>query len=55
MDKLPPDRLIVAYCRGPYCAFADEALWLLDARGFHVARLEEGVAEWSLAGLTLER
>jgi rhodanese-related sulfurtransferase/DNA-binding MarR family transcriptional regulator len=53
MDRLPPDRLIVAYCRGPYCVFADEALERLEARGFNVARLEEGVAEWSRAGFTL--
>jgi rhodanese-related sulfurtransferase/predicted transcriptional regulator len=55
LDTLPPDRLIVAYCRGPYCVFADEALGYLEARGWDVARLEEGVAEWQLAGFILER
>jgi len=55
LGELPPGRLIVAYCRGPYCVFADEALALLAARGWNVARLEEGVAEWRLAGLPLER
>jgi rhodanese-related sulfurtransferase len=55
LDELPPGKLIVAYCRGPYCVFADEALELLEARGWDVARLEEGVAEWQQAGLVLER
>lgn len=55
LEELPPGKLIVAYCRGPYCVFADEALELLSTRGRKVARLEEGVAEWSLAGLTIER
>lgn len=55
LEELPPGKLIVAYCRGPYCVFADQALELLVTRGRKVARLEEGVAEWSLAGLTLER
>ena len=55
LDELPAGKLIVAYCRGPYCVFADEALGLLEARGWKVARLEEGVAEWQLAGFILER
>jgi rhodanese-related sulfurtransferase len=55
LDELPAGKLIVAYCRGPYCAFADEALGLLEALGWNVARLEEGVVEWSTAGLALER
>jgi rhodanese-related sulfurtransferase len=54
LELLPRNKLIVAYCRGPYCVFADEALDLLAARGWDVARLEEGVAEWQLAGFTLE-
>ena len=55
LDELPPGKWIVAYCRGPYCVFADEALELLSARGWSVARLEEGVAEWQFAGFLLER
>ncbi len=54
LDELPRDRMIVAYCRGPYCILADDALAVLSTRGWKVARLEEGVAEWQLAGLTLE-
>lgn len=55
LGEIPANLTIVAYCRGPYCVFADEALELLSARGWKVARLEEGVAEWQLAGLELER
>jgi rhodanese-related sulfurtransferase len=55
LDELPRDRLIAAYCRGPYCVFADEALELLAAHGWKVARLEEGVAEWQSAGFLVER
>jgi rhodanese-related sulfurtransferase/DNA-binding transcriptional ArsR family regulator len=55
LDELPPDRLIVAYCRGPYCVFADQALELLARKGWNAARLEEGVLEWRLAGNLLER
>jgi rhodanese-related sulfurtransferase/DNA-binding transcriptional ArsR family regulator len=55
LGELLPGKLIVTYCRGPYCVFADEALGLLEARGWKVARLEEGVLEWQQAGFTLER
>ncbi|MCL4303100.1 MAG: ArsR family transcriptional regulator [Anaerolineae bacterium] len=54
LNELPPDKTIVAYCRGPYCVYADEALELLAERGWEVARLEEGVAEWQQAGYRLE-
>jgi rhodanese-related sulfurtransferase len=54
LDELPTGKLIVAYCRGPYCVFADQALELLSSKGWIVARLEEGVAEWQLAGNLLE-
>ena len=50
LDELPTDKTIVAYCRGPYCVFADDALALLAERGHEVRRLEEGVAEWQQAG-----
>jgi rhodanese-related sulfurtransferase len=53
LSELPPDKMIVAYCRGPYCVYADDALALLAERGWQVARLEEGVAEWQEAGYTL--
>ena len=55
LNELPPAKTVVAYCRGPYCVYADDALELLTEHGFRVARLEEGVLEWRQAGLTVER
>lgn len=54
LNELPSDKTVVAYCRGPYCVYADEALALLAERGWAVARLEEGVTEWQLAGYAIE-
>jgi len=54
LKELPHDKTIVAYCRGPYCVYADDALGLLAERGWNVARLEEGVAEWQQAGYAIE-
>jgi rhodanese-related sulfurtransferase len=54
LDELPHDRLIVTYCRGPLCVYADQALDLLLTSGRQGARLEAGVAEWQLAGFPLE-
>jgi rhodanese-related sulfurtransferase len=42
---------VVAYCRGPYCVYADEAVRLLQKRGFQARRLEDGFPEWKRAGL----
>jgi rhodanese-related sulfurtransferase len=53
LDELPTDALIVAYCRGPLCVYADQALELISASGRRGARLEEGVAEWQIAGYDL--
>lgn len=47
--ELPRDKRIVAYCRGAYCLFADEAVALLRQRGFDAVRLEGGWPEWSVA------
>ena len=54
LNELPRNKTIVAYCRGPYCVYADDALALLAERGWNVARLEEGVAEWQQAGYSIE-
>ena len=48
LSELPPSKLIIAYCRGPYCVYADDALGTLAEQGWEVARLEEGVVEWQL-------
>ena len=48
---LPHDREVVAYCRGPYCVLAVEAVEMLRAHGFTAFRLEEGVPDWQAMGL----
>ena len=53
LRALPKDGDVVAYCRGPYCVYADQALALLQAHGRRGVRLEEGVNEWVLGGRTL--
>jgi len=55
LDELDPAREVVAYCRGPYCVLADEAVALLRARGFAATRFEEGYPEWEAAGLPADR
>ncbi|MEX1253283.1 MAG: metalloregulator ArsR/SmtB family transcription factor [Dehalococcoidia bacterium] len=50
LQELPRDRLIVAYCRGRYCLFADEAVALLRSHGFDAHRMEGGWPEWSSEG-----
>ncbi|MGZ8833719.1 MAG: hypothetical protein ACXW19_11070, partial [Thermoanaerobaculia bacterium] len=45
---------IVAYCRGPYCMLAVEAVRALQRRGRKARRFEDGVAEWRAAGFPLE-
>jgi rhodanese-related sulfurtransferase/DNA-binding transcriptional ArsR family regulator len=51
LQVLPKDAEVVAYCRGPYCVYADEAVRLLHKRGFQARRLEDGFPEWKRAGL----
>jgi rhodanese-related sulfurtransferase len=55
LAELPGDQEIVAYCRGPYCAFAQEAVELLRREGFSARRLEDGLPEWQAAGLAVTR
>jgi rhodanese-related sulfurtransferase len=54
LAELPADREVVAYCRGPLCAYAHEAVRQLRARGRSARRLEDGWPEWRLAGQELE-
>jgi rhodanese-related sulfurtransferase/DNA-binding transcriptional ArsR family regulator len=51
LRDLPRDREIVAYCRGPFCAFAHEAVEVLTDAGLSARRLEDGLPEWAAAGL----
>jgi ArsR family transcriptional regulator len=55
LGELPRDQEVVAYCRGPYCVLAYEAVAELRRRGFTARRLEDGLPEWKLAGLPVER
>jgi rhodanese-related sulfurtransferase/biotin operon repressor len=54
LEEIPRDREVVAYCRGPYCVFSDEAVALLRSRGYRARRLREGLPDWRAAGLPVE-
>ncbi len=54
LKELPQDKPVVAYCRGPFCLMAVEAVELLSKQGFQAIRLEDGVAEWRAHGLPVE-
>ena len=54
LADLPADAEIVAYCRGPYCVFAHEAVRLLTAHGRRAVRLADGMLEWRLAAQPVE-
>jgi rhodanese-related sulfurtransferase len=50
LQELPRSRRIVAYCRGPHCVFADEAVELLRSKGYKAVRLTSGFPEWKVQG-----
>jgi len=54
LAELPKDALVVAYCRGPFCLMAKDAVALLRRRGYRAFHLTDGVAEWRAHGLPLE-
>jgi rhodanese-related sulfurtransferase len=54
LREISRKREIVAYCRGPYCVFADEAVAFLSSKGYKAARLEEGFPEWKGQRLAVE-
>jgi len=54
ISELPRRREVVAYCRGPYCVLAVEAVKLLRRKGFRAVRLEDGILDWAALGLPLE-
>ena len=54
LAKLPADQEIVAYCRGPYCVLAVQAVEVLRKNGFNAIRLEESVQDWRAMGLPVE-
>lgn len=54
LAELPTGKEIVAYCRGPFCLLADEAVALLGAKGYRIRKMLDGVSEWQAAGLPLQ-
>lgn len=54
LEELPRKKAFVAYCRGPYCIYADRAVAILRASGRRASRLREGFPEWRAAGLPVE-
>jgi rhodanese-related sulfurtransferase/DNA-binding transcriptional ArsR family regulator len=54
LSELPRRKEIVAYCRGPYCVYADDAVRLLRERGLKARRLDVGYPEWRRSGLPIE-
>jgi rhodanese-related sulfurtransferase len=54
LRHLPKDKEYVAYCRGPYCVYADRAVEILRSNGRQARRLREGFPEWRAAGLPVD-
>lgn len=54
LRQLPRDKAYVAYCRGPYCVYADRAVEILRAKGRRAHRMLEGFPEWLAAGLPVD-
>ncbi|MBL7791362.1 MAG: metalloregulator ArsR/SmtB family transcription factor [Saprospiraceae bacterium] len=53
LGELPRHKVIIAYCRGPFCTMADEAVQLLKANGFDALRLEESYLDYMLVNTSL--
>ncbi|MEX2469699.1 MAG: metalloregulator ArsR/SmtB family transcription factor, partial [Pseudohongiellaceae bacterium] len=51
VDEIDPENEVIAYCRGPYCILAFDAVELLRKKGYRASRLEDGFPEWKRAGL----
>ncbi len=54
LGEIPDGTEVVAYCRGPYCVYADDAVRLMTRNGLDAARLEDGFPEWVAARLPIE-
>ena len=54
LKELPKRTEIIAYCRGPFCVFADDAVAMLKKAGYKARRLEEGFPDWEVMGLPIE-
>ena len=55
LKDIPFDKEIIAYCRGPFCVLADEAVKLLKGKGYHVRRLDEGYPEWKMKQIEINQ
>jgi len=55
LASLDSDKEIIAYCRGPHCVLAFDAVEKLRQQGFNASRLEDGFPEWKTAGLPVEK
>lgn len=53
LSELPQDQEIVAYCRGPYCVLAVQAVEMLRAKSFNAVRLEDGIQDWRAMGFSV--
>lgn len=54
LKELPKRNEIIAYCRGPFCVYADDAVSLLNKAGYKAKRLEEGYPDWAMMGLPVQ-
>jgi rhodanese-related sulfurtransferase/DNA-binding transcriptional ArsR family regulator len=54
LKRLPKSKEYIAYCRGPYCVYADRAVEMLNGSGRRARRLLEGFPEWQIAGFPIE-
>lgn len=54
LKELPKRNEIIAYCRGPFCVYADDAVSLLNKAGYKARRLEEGYPDWKIMGLPVQ-
>lgn len=54
LKELPKRNEIIAYCRGPFCVYADDAVSLLNKCGYKAKRLEEGYPDWQIMGLPVQ-
>jgi len=55
LKHFPRGKILVAYCWGPFCAYADEAVAMLAQEGYNAARLDAGFPEWVMKGYPVER
>jgi rhodanese-related sulfurtransferase/DNA-binding transcriptional ArsR family regulator len=55
LKSIKEDKNIIAYCRGPFCVLADEAVKILSEQGYNVRRLDEGYPEWKMKQLEMSQ